>query len=399
MTPHQLEERLALFSPDPSTLLLSIPKEQKWMAVSQLQKAIRRGLPDQAATWAHALWNADRSYGLFRMAVIAAEEIGGANPALAARYLESEIRRAWFDERGGSKALVFFAREFALSPKDRSSCDLAGLAKRASVAPANLRGEWADAAPFANDMPSLESLALDDALDPRARQTALWMLAGTTRIPVSADMIPATEGDQSLFFSVCQRLCEDEDLKTVIRKSMSLNKEPNPIGLALCRRLALAEGPFISPEPFEAATQTLGNWTLAGIDMHTREGKAAIAQWLKHSKPLQRLMAPISSWSDKLNLLGYLVFRLEGHEVSPKMSYPTAHAIQLWCRQGLCDAIGRPDPEPVFRGLNMLLPSLMEHRKIACGLIEASDPSPSVGDATGASSGSGGFKGSFKTQR
>lgn len=391
MTPSELEERLSAFAPEPEKQRLSIPKEQKWMGVSQLQKAIRRGLPDQAQAWAHALWNADRSYGLFRMAVIAAEEIAGANPALAARYLESEIRRAWFDERGGVNALTFFAREFALSPKDRSSCDLAGLAKRAGEAPMDLAGSWEDPSRFASAPESLAALALDAGLDPRARQIALWMLAGTHRAPAPARMITPCDGDYPLFLSVCQRLCPEEDLNIAIRKSFALNKEPNPIGLALCRGLALSEGFSVSSAPPRSPTAVEGDWNLAGVDMHTREGKIAISNWLKGSAPLKRLMGPIDAWSDKTSLLGYLVFRLEGHDVTPKMTYPTAERIQSWSQRGLCSAIGREDPEPVFRGLNTLLPALHELRKAACGLSRPDEAPPAPRSGSG-----GSFRGSFK---
>lgn len=374
MTPSDFETRLGAFEMGSEKPPFSIPKEQKWMGVSQLQKAIRRGLPDQAEGWARALWDADRSYGLFRMAVIAAEEVAGGDPALAARYLESEIRRDWFNERGGVKAMAFFAREFALAVKDRSSCDLAGLSKRAGSAPTDLQGSWEQADRFAKDSDSLAALALDAGIDPRARHRALWLLAGTQRVPAPADMIPSTEGDYPYFLSVCERLCPDSDLDTVIRKSFNLNKEPNPIGLALCRSLALSEGSSVSPAPLRVPTAVEGHWNLAGVDMHTREGQAAIGNWLKGSAPLKRLMGPVSAWRDKTSLLGYLVFRLEGHDVTPKLTYPTAERIQAWCQTGLSAAIGREDPEPVFRGLAMLLPGLHEQRKISCGLILAPDP-------------------------
>lgn len=402
MTPDQFSQQLALFTPEATQQHLTITKEQQWMAVSQLQKAIRRGLPDHAALWIHALWDcskATRAYGLFRMAVIAAEEIAGANPALAARFMETEIKKDWFDAHG-VKAAMFFAREFALSPKDRSSCDLAGISKRAGAAPARLKGSWKDASSYVTDMDSLSAMALDSSLDLRAREVALWMLAGTSRIPAPAEMIPTCTGDLSLFLHTCKQLCPDEDLNLVIQKSLKINKEPNPIGLALCRHYAVSENAQISSDPLFIDNAITDHVLLAGLDMHTREGQKAISSWLQSSEPLKRLLKPISSWKDKNALLGYLLFRAEGHDVTSKLDYQTAQQIQLWCQTGLSDAIERDHPEPVFRGLKMLLPALQYYRKEVLGLLTEEDlalaqrAAPSA--AKSSSTGQNGHKGSFK---
>ena len=56
-----------------------ITKEDKWKAVSHLQKCIRRGWADKIPDVARALWAVDNAYLRYRLAVIAAEDVGPTN--------------------------------------------------------------------------------------------------------------------------------------------------------------------------------------------------------------------------------------------------------------------------------------------------------------------------------
>lgn len=366
------DDLISAFNPsDHAPLSLSITPEHKWQAVSQLQKAIRRGQPSLAVEWARALWNADRSYGLYRMAVIAAEEVAGANPELAAAFLRSDIRRAWFEARGGFKAMAYFAFAFAQSPKDRASCDLSGLASASRLLklspPLGPNAAASD----------LSRLALDDTAPAPTRLSALWQLLGTAAIPNPAFGEPF-EGDYVEFSRCCAQLCDDPDMLVCIQRSLALNKEPNPIGLALCRRIALAEGASVSNDPPSVPTSIRGSYLMAGIDTHTREGKTALASWLSASSEIQRVCAPLPSRAAKLDFLGACIFRLEGHEVTPKLRYPTEDRIQQWKRKMLARS-ARMEPQELFDLLARLLPELDDHRVAAIGPALAagnSTPSP-----------------------
>ena len=60
-----------------------INKDDKWKAVSHLQKCIRRGRSDLVEDIARQLWALDNAYLRHRLNVIFSEDLGIANPELA----------------------------------------------------------------------------------------------------------------------------------------------------------------------------------------------------------------------------------------------------------------------------------------------------------------------------
>lgn len=327
---------------------ISIGSDQKWIAVSQLQKAIRRGEAPTAIAWARSLWDADPSYGMFRMSVIAAEEVAGANPALARAFLQTEIKKVWFDERSGFSSFAYFVEAFALSPKDRTSCDLASVASIAHLSGvAEARG--------ALDYGSLRTLAESSEASVPARMSALWLLAGTQKVSNGA-LGPDRPGRLVDFLGACMAICPDGDLLVCIDLSLRLNKEPNPIGLALCRA-AQKNLPLSTMTTLSTPTKKIGSGLLCAIDAHTREGRLAIDALLAGSEPARLICSALSSKADKSKLLGSTFFHLEGHEVAPRLDYPLAQRAQAWQRKKLA-RIARMDEVDLFEQARKLLPAL-----------------------------------------
>lgn len=300
-----------------------IEAEQKWVAVSQLQKAIRRAQPEIALAWARALWEADRSYGLFRLAVIACEEVAGADPALARGYLQSEIKRAWFDERGGFRAMAYFVDAFARSPKDRTSCDLSSTASAELLNGINLGGRSGRP-----DFPALRALAQDDTAHVSERLSALWLLAGTRKVPC-AELGAPKEGHHMSYLGACATIEPDPDTIACAELSLRLNKEPNGLALPLCRQAQRAT-PTALISGLVCPTVIRGWGITAALDAHTREGRAALEDLLDGESAARALCAGIGSRSDKIKALGTLFFRLEGREVEPFLDYPLAQQTCAW---------------------------------------------------------------------
>jgi hypothetical protein len=311
-------ERCAIHAPKFDPLGFPLTPDRKWIAVSHIQKAIRRGRPEIANAWALQLWDADRSYCLFRMGVIAAEEIAGANPALARAFLSSEIKKTWFEERGGFGAFAYFVDQFAASPKDRTSCDLASTASLSHLAGvADKMGKL--------DFRALRAIAVDSDKPTPARATALWLLAGTKKSP-RADL-----GDRSGslmdFLGACGSICPEPDTLFNIDMSLRLNKEPNPLALALCRA---AQNEATESPTLAVPTAAFGHGLPCAVDAHTREGRSAIEALLQESPEARALCAPLRDKADKAKLLGSLFFRLEGHETTPHLDYALASRTQAW---------------------------------------------------------------------
>jgi hypothetical protein len=332
---------------------VAIAQGQQWMGVSQLQKSIRRGDPEAAVEWAWALWNSDRAYGIFRMAVVAAEEIAGADPALARAFLESGIKKTWFEERGGFRAFAYFADAFARSPKDRASCDLASTASLA-----RLDGLVQPSGPL--DYKALREVAIDPQRAIPARLSALWLLAGTQKCP-NPKLGKERPGRLVDFLGACDAICPDGDLLACVDLSLRVNKEPNPIGLTLCRA---AQTQATLVDDLEIPTDKRGQGLLCAVDAHTREGRDALAKLIAQSPLAQSLCAPMRGAHDKSKLLGSLFFHLEGHDVAPRLDYPLANKARQWHRQRLAGLAQRPQAE-LFEEAKLLLPELNELRLAA----------------------------------
>lgn len=332
---------------------MTISADKKWIAVSQMQKAIRRGEAAIAVEWAHALWEAEKAYGLFRMGVIAAEEIAGANPALARGFLQSEIKRDWFEERGGFSSFAYFVDAFARSPKDRTSCDIASTASLSHLeGVASAKGEINYAA--------VRAVAEDDSKPMPARVSALWLLAGTKKSP-NPQLGAERHGRLIHFLGACHSICPDADVLACIDLSLRLNTEPNPIALALCR--SSQKGAVLS-STLATPTRAIGNGLSCAIDAHTREGREAIERLLASSTLAQDICRPMTSKSDKSKLLGSIFFRLEGHEVAPRLAYDLSSKAHAWHRRRLARLASRPE-EQLFEEAALLLPELDDLRQAA----------------------------------
>lgn len=325
--------------------------EQKWMAVSQMQKSIRRGERQLALSWANSLWKCDPAYALFRTGVIAAEEIAGANPALARAFLQTEIKKKWFDDRNGFESYAYFIDGFAQSVKDRTSCDIASIASLTSLPNVKPRGEL--------DYDLLRKTAEDVSQPVPARVSALWLLAGTQKSP-NPNLGMDRPGRLIDYLGACANICNDADVIYCIDMSLRLNKEPNAISLALCRSQQ-SDGNGVVLE-LTIPTQKIGRYVLSGVDAHTREGRAAIGELLAASQYAKAMTANLSSHADKTQLLGKVFFRLEGHECSPRLDYELALKTNSWHRKKLAK-ISRLQEAELFGLANDCLPLLNELRQ------------------------------------
>lgn len=345
-------ELCSAFEPGASAQLAPrISEDRKWVAVSMLQKSIRRSRPDLAVAWARALWDADRNYGTFRMAVIASEEIACADPALARGFLQSEIKKGWFDERGGFCSLAYFAAAFARSTKDRTSCDLSACASLSRL-------EGVAEAKGSLDYKRLRSAALDPGRPIPARVAALWLLAGTQKIPNSQLGAPRP-GRLTDFLGTCAELDPDADSLACAELSLRLNQEPNSIALSLCRQAS--KSGFTIVDGLVSPVRTWGPGLTAGLDAHTREGRLALEDLLAESDVAQHLCASMRSKADKSKLLGVLFFRLEGHEATPRMDYELARRSTAW-HEARVGSLCQMEPHEAFAAAASLLPRLDELR-------------------------------------
>ena len=167
-----------------------IKKEDKWKAVSHLQKCIRRGWADKIPDVARALWNVDNAYLRYRLAVIAVEDVGIANLNTVATLLDDKINKRWVEANGGIEGLIDYMTQLANGSKDRTACTWGSIASKQAFEVAY--GAWSG-----TTVHRAIEIAHDSQNDPTIRAAAVLRAAGTNLFPHRE--FPELEGNWNMW--------------------------------------------------------------------------------------------------------------------------------------------------------------------------------------------------------
>lgn len=291
-------------------------KEDKWLLVSCLQKSIRKGFSDLAVSYADQLYEIERSYLLYRLSIIAVEDVGLGNPQLVDEFLSTEIKKANIEEKGGKDYILSITEKLAVSGKDRSACDLTVLAS--SIAPS-----------FSFD--DSESVFLDNNKDIVDRMLAGWNILGAKKN--TNNLVINKEDNVESFLSLNKHLITDERILNIIKNGYKIHREPHFMAMGLLKnQLALEEGKVISK--FKTGDFFSRNfdktfidnfWLIDGVDWHTKEGKTAIYEFCNSSTETIKYLKSIKTPYNIIpNVIGTLLFRAVGQQVNERLVYPTA---------------------------------------------------------------------------
>lgn len=293
---------------------------EKWPVVSMLQKAIRRGEVDLAVSAALAMYSYDRMYLWKRMAIIAYEDIGVANPLLCAAVanLSGKDTLRKVDGAGGTWVTAEVARIMAESVKDRTICHMSC----AVGADAYWRGQWEEFKKKYHQSGFLAETWYDKYADPdlywKDRLYAGMML---TRgfvgykekpfTPMCSTMIE-TRGCGLPIGSVPHAM-----LRMGLRKSVEGLNTPIPIVWG-----GLSSGAVVS-EMVLPETVMIGKVPGYAFDKHTQQGKMAIAQFARVSKGVNRWCQEVGFIGNRASLIGVVLFIVEaGNVVKKFLDYP-----------------------------------------------------------------------------
>lgn len=295
-------------------------KDHKWLLVSCLQKAIRKGFSDLAVEYAGYLYDIDKSYLFYRLSIIAIEDIGLGNVDLIHDFMDTQIKRVNIEGRGGKNYILQVVKDFADSVKDRSACDLCSLA---------FMDEF-----DAKSQEENEELFLNENAPVVSRLVAGWEVLGAKKL--KNPLITNKEDNLEKFMDINEILIKNEKVLSIMKNGYLIHREPHFIAIGLLASLLEKEkeqkvGKFTTGEFVEKVynkTMINGTWLLDGIDWHTKEGKSAIYNFCKQQNET-------SDWFDKHNIhhdvrpniVGMLLFRCIGHQVNKRMVYPTAIVI------------------------------------------------------------------------
>ena len=326
-----------------------------WVAMSGLQKAIRRGNKDLALRSAATLLR-DAPDRLFRrLGCIAAEDIGLGDldaVGVATASLAGVRKRA--DLGGAWPVACAVVAALADAPKCRAADDLLMICE---LHPAYARQRIEFRHRSSREL--AEIVCGTTTIEERA--VALWCaLGGGPRDNGLRRRRSETE-------TVFDRLCEagwPNVLVEVARVSFNRIGEQLGPALALLARqpMELSDGEA-EEFPAEVAIDGTPGWA---FDVHTREGRAAFARFLetdaRSAEWLRRHVKP----SRRMVFLGHLVFRVEGGLVNRRLRWPLGDRLR---RQGDLECSGPEcrDASEVLELARADIPILNDVRAEVCG--------------------------------
>lgn len=311
--------------------------EDRWKLASHLQKAIRRGLADEAEWAVRELWPLDHTYVRARMAVIAVEDVAGASPELVATHFGPGWTKRALDERGGVEAVVTAARAMAEAEKDRVACDFWSCCQWLTEFQ-GMHGAW-----DALTVPEAIDLAWDRSQPWWARGLAAWRALGTKAFGDRSELLPRLAGDPVQWLAACREEGLDATGLTVLEHAGKAQGEPHPVFLPLAWDLRRRElGQPAAPGRPLVDLGKVGPWLSCALDAHTAEGRAAIKHLLARNGVGQRFLAAHGRTDDlAVRAVGKLWFLMEGGHCPNLRSYPSADRIARDIRQRF---LSRPQP-------------------------------------------------------
>lgn len=291
-------------------------KEDKWLLVSCLQKSIRKGFSDLALEYAEKLYELERSYLLYRLSIIALEDIGLGNVSLVNDFLSTEIKKANIEDKGGKDYVLKVVEDLSNSVKDRTACDLMVLASyKNNILP--------------ND--KLEEIFLSSEHSLAERAFASWSILGAKKQP--HDSIEKKIDDIELFLDTNKKLNISEDILNIIKNGYKIHREFHFIAIGLLASQLNLEKDFTikgfkTGDIFERnfnANLVDNYWLIDGIDWHTKNGKSAIYDFCNTNSDTTKYLKSLNiPYNNLASVVGSLLFRAVGHQVDKRLIYASS---------------------------------------------------------------------------
>jgi hypothetical protein len=327
----------------------------RWIALSSLQKSIRRGAVEPATAAAMALWG-EPSRLLDRLLVIVLEDIGVGDPEILREVIELTTDRAWrrrLPDKGMAVTLALVERMCATTKSRFSDEILAIAALEPALGAARTELVRASAHRLA------DFCAISDDIGIRA--LAFWFLAGTARYPM--DGVLRRQGDLAAVWEVASGLGVPTDWLNLLDRAARRVNWPLAVLLPLAYVSKAGGTPIqlVKDTPFE----TWRNVPLYALDQYTRRGLVAIGRWLAGCPQLQAILraaAPRPAWP---KITRYAVFAAESQVCSRHLMW--AEQRDILRRSMLAELTGRglvaEYIDPLLTCATANLPALNERRR------------------------------------
>jgi hypothetical protein len=327
----------------------------RWIALSSLQKSIRRGVIEPATAAAEVLWS-EPSRLLDRLLVIGLEDIGVGDPEVLRDVIEFTTDRSWRRKamNKGREVTLGLVERMCAATKSRFADEILAIAQlEPALGPA--RAELA--------MASTKQLAgcIGTSDDIGVRALASWFLAGTARYPM--DGIPRRQGDLAAVWEVARGLGVPADWLNLLDRAARRMHWPLAVllPLAYVSKVSGTPNQLVKDTPYE----TWRGVPLYALDQYTRRGLVAIGRWLATCPQLQEILraaAPRPAWP---KIIRYAVFAAESQACSRHLMW--AEQRDVLRRSMLAELTGRglvaEYMDPLLACATANLPALNERRR------------------------------------
>ena len=276
----------------------------QWIALSLLQKAIRRGDEGQALRAASYLYQMDYRVLWRRLVVIGWEDIGVGNPDLCFVVTAAGGSKRWREANGGDwHTAAYLTIAIARSIKDRSTDDLMMVAQH-DPRYANERETYYDL-----QFGSLLSIVHDADIELPRRIIAAWYMAGTQSYGFEG--LRRRKGDVERYFQCLEDELCFEHVSALCRIGVSRSRTVLPAFIPTFWRL-YASGEYLS---FVADVE-ISEHSLKGIpryvfDGFTRAGKRYLKKLAREHEPLKQFLAEAAPPSERDAIVREMYFRIE----------------------------------------------------------------------------------------
>jgi hypothetical protein len=310
----QLRDAIAEFQLPPCNPLLISP----WVAMSLLQKAIRRGRKELALRAAASLLTRSPERLWRRVACIAFEDVGLADFEAVALVTAAMAGKKFRASLGGEWATAsFLVTRMADAAKCRAADDLL-------LAAENHRDFEDTRLQFA--FRSTESLILiatgADSLPIRA--LAAWYAIGTDRRP--SPRLSSRTGNPTVLFNALREIIPPA-LAEIAREGYRKTGEVLCPFVALLWPLRGQEIATVENDEFppEAMIGDVPGWA---YDLYSREGRAALANFIEGPAEAARWVRAHIPARQRVSFLGGIVFRVEGGCVRSRLRWKTGDELR-----------------------------------------------------------------------
>jgi len=322
-----------------------------WVAMSVMQKGIRRGDVDLATRAAATLLRSDPARLWRRLAGIVVEDVGLASVDTIRLVVAATTSKSLREEFGGEWAVAsMLVEQMAISPKDRATDDLL----------------WTIAQHHELDelRASLASVDLSEHLSRIRGRGALLGLAVAALHASGARWDRQAAGktaDANATFAAMRVAGIDPEIVSLAGQGFRRTREALPVLLPLLS-LALPSGELPAHDD-EFPKVVIGRNGLPTYvyDAFSWEGKSALSRFLKRDTATGRWLRRYVLAERRLAVLAGAVFRIEGGLVRQRVQWPCATTLR-WLADSGYHGMKLIDPAAFLDMIRADLPKLDEER-------------------------------------